>query len=140
MMTRFLPVFLVLAMIGVILPDSGRAGFSGRLGTWINQVNANVFEVIPRSSGSGPVFWCGAADYAHRGLGASWSAQLYIARGRGPSETTKRRSAVQFTLDPGAAGISPSGPSYSLNSLRVGDHMSVQQAYLYCNQAPMARF
>jgi len=124
-----------LALIPMLVPEVALA-FSGRRGTRVAPVNNAVFEVVARGSGTGPDYWCGAADYARRALGAGWSDTIYIARGRGQSVTTGRRSAVQFTLNPGAAGITPIEPSLSLNALKVGDNMSVTQANSYCNRAP----
>lgn len=126
----------LLATLSMLAPDAAFA-FSGKRGTRVAPVNKVVFEVVARSSGSGPEYWCGAADYARRALGAEWKATIYIARGRGPSVTTGRRSAVQFTLDPAAAGITPIPPSISLNSLKVGDNMTVQQGNSYCNVPPI---
>jgi len=121
----------VFALLTALLPDTASA-FSGRNGTKVAQVNKAVFEVVTRSSGSGPEFWCGAADYARRALGAGWKTEIYIARGRGVSVTTGRRSSVQFTITPDAAGVTPIPPTLSLNSLKAGDHMSVQKANNYC--------
>ena len=106
----------------------------------VNPVDAAVFEVIGKPGSTGADYWCAAADYAQRKLRVPWKSELYIARTRGPSVTSGRKSAVHFTLDPGAAGISASGPSLSLNALRTGDHMSVQLAHTYCQQAVMRRF
>ena len=89
----------------------------------------------PRGTAVGPTYWCAAADYSQRGLKAAWTAKIYIARGLGPSVTTGRRSAVQFTLDPKAAGVTPTPPSLSINALKTGDSLSVQQAFTYCNTA-----
>lgn len=110
--------------------------FTSRQGARVNPVNATVFEVVPRGGGRGPVYWCAAGDYAQRQLKAPWSAQVYVARGLGQSETTNRRSAVQFTLDPAAAGIAPA-KSYRLNAFKPGEHMSVQQAFSYCMESPI---
>lgn len=128
-------VFGVAALTGLamMVPGLGDA-FTSKLGARVNTVNANVFEVVPRSGGSGAGYWCGAGDYAQRELGASWQARVFIARARGPSETTGKRSAVQFTLDPAAAGITPVGSSLSLNSLKVGDNMTVRMAFDYCQR------
>jgi len=125
----------LMALLATIAPQTADA-FNGKFGVRVAPVNDVIFEVVPRSSGSGPIFWCGAADYARRVLGAGWKTKIYIARGRGQSVTTNRRSAVQFTLDPAAAGITPTGPSISLNALAVGDNMSVQQANQYCTMPP----
>lgn len=132
---QLISIAATLAMLGAILPDVALA-FSGKRGTQVAQVDNLVFEVVARSAGSGPDYWCGASDYARRALGAGWRTQIYIARGRGTSVTTGRRSAVQFTLDPTAAGVTPIDPSLSLNALKTGDHMSVQQANTYCNMGP----
>lgn len=126
----------LLALLPLLVPDAALA-FSGKRSTRIAPVNKAVFEVVARGSGTGYDYWCGASDYARRALGAEWSATIYIARGRGTSVTTGRRSAVQFTLDPDAAGITPVPPSLSLNALKVGDNMSVQQANTYCNMGPL---
>lgn len=125
----------VLAIVSLLAPDVADA-FSGKRGTRIAPVNNAVFEVVARGAGTGYDYWCGASDYARRALGAGWNATVFIARGRGTSVTTGRRSAVQFTLDAAAAGITPIPPSLSLNALKVGDNMSVQQANSYCNMGP----
>ncbi len=122
---------LVLGVLATAVPDAAQA-FSGRRGTRVAPVDKAVFEVVARTAGSAADYWCGASDYARRELRAPWTARIYIARGRGPSVTTGRKSAVQFTLDPDGAGIAPIAPSVSLNALNVGDNMSVQQAETYC--------
>jgi hypothetical protein len=132
-MKRSLFGMALVAAALVALPDVSDA-FTSRSGAKVNAVNSAVYEVVPRSSGNGPIIWCAAADYAQRALRASWQARVYVARGRGVSETTGKRSAVQFTLDPAAAGITPGASSLSINSFEVGDSMSVQQAYTYCQK------
>ena len=126
----------LIAGLVLSIPQTGNA-FTSKLGARVNPVNSSVFEVVPKSSGNGQVFWCSAADYAQRALRASWQARIYIARGRAPSVTTGRRSSVQFTLDPKAAGITPAPSSLSLNALKVGESMTVQQAHGYCQVAPI---
>lgn len=110
--------------------------FTARNGVRVNPVNSAVFEAVPRSSGYGAIYWCAASEYARRALKASWQTQVYVARGEGPSETTNRRSAVQFTIDPTAAGIAPGTSGGSLNSFNVGDHMSITQANGFCEEQP----
>ncbi|MDU9003506.1 hypothetical protein [Sedimentitalea todarodis] len=135
-MSNKLTGIALIAGLAFAIPQTGEA-FTSKLGARVNQVNSAVFEVVPRSSGNGQVFWCSAADYAQRALRASWRARIYIARGRAPSVTTGRRSSVQFTLDPKAAGITPAPPSLSLNALNVGESMTVQEAYGYCQRSPI---
>ena len=124
---------LFLTLVPMLVPNAASA-FSTRAGARVNPVNASVFEVVPRGSGASSHYWCGAAEYARRALGAGWKAQIYIARGLGPSVTTGRRSAVQFTLDPDAAGITPTGTFRNHNSLETGESMSVQRGNIYCNR------
>lgn len=131
---------MAVSLLAVALPLAAVAqSFNGKRGTRVAPVNAAVFEVVGRASATGEDYWCGASDYARRVLGKTWTDKIYIARGRGPSVTTNRKSAVQFTADPAAAGITAQQPSLSLNSLKVGDNMSIQQANLYC-QMPPTRF
>jgi len=107
-------------------------------------VNDTVFEVVGISSAGGGGYWCGAADYAQRVLHADWAAPIYVVRGRGPSVTTGRRSAVQFSLvapklpgDPSAADapLQKYLPFHLLNEMTPGIHMSVQEAMGYCEIA-----
>lgn len=126
----------LIAGLAFSIPQAG-AAFTSKLGARVNPVNSAVFEVVPKSSGTGQVFWCSAADYAQRALRASWQARIYIARGRAPSVTTGRRSSVQFTLDPKTAGVTPAPSSLSLNALKAGESMTVQQAHGYCQISPI---
>ncbi|SFT67305.1 hypothetical protein [Sedimentitalea nanhaiensis] len=124
---------VLVAGLAAIQPVLAQA-FTSRSGVRVNPVNAAVFEVVPRSGGGGDLYWCGAADYAQRALKASWQARVYVARAMGPSETMNKRSAVQFTLDPQAAGITPTESSLSINSMKVGESMTVQQGFYYCQK------
>ena len=79
-------------------------------------------------------YWCAAGHYAQAKLAAPWSSRLFIARGRGPSDTTGRKSAVQFTLDPVTIGVTPIKPEVFFNRLTPGDNMSLQQALSHCQK------
>lgn len=127
---------LCAVLLGLTAPAAAYADFNAPHGARVNQVDKSVFEVVSRGSGSGPVYWCAAASYARRALGADWHAKIYIARGRGVSVTTGRRSSVQFTMDPAAAGVTPTTSWISMNSLGAGENMSVQEANTYCNIPP----
>jgi hypothetical protein len=118
--------------IGLIAFPASVSAFSSLNGLRVNPVDANVFEVVGKAGTGGRDFWCAAANYAQTKLGAPWRSSLYIVRGRGPSVTTNRKTAVQFTQDAAAAGVTPIGSSISLNALNVGENMSVQMAYSYC--------
>lgn len=107
--------------------------FRGAARTRINPVTDGIFEVVASSSSRGADFWCGASDYARRVLKRDWTDRVYVARELGPSVTTNRRSAVHFTVDPDATGITRRSSSLRLNRFTVGDSMSIQQANAQCN-------
>ncbi|MDE4274311.1 hypothetical protein PXK58_08295 [Phaeobacter gallaeciensis] len=110
--------------------------FTSRKSARVNPVSEQVFEVVPIAGGTGLDYWCGAGDYAVRALGAPMSAMVYVSRAMGPSDTTNRRSAVQFTLDANMlAGAEPiTNPP--INRLNVGDAMQVRAALSFCHQLP----
>ena len=98
-------------------------------GVRVNAVNSKVFEAVAGAD----VFhqyWCGASHFARRTLGAGWNDKIHIVRGRGPSETTRRRTAVQFAL--GAGSKSSDGKSLFVGRLQAGDSMSVVRADELC--------
>ncbi|APX17240.1 hypothetical protein BWR17_16300 [Phaeobacter inhibens] len=92
------------------------------------------FEVAPPQGAVRSAFWCGAADYARRALGAGWGQGIYVARGLGEGVAVNRKSTVHFTLTPVA---SERGDSWlkRTNAYRVGDRLSVQQADHQCTTA-----
>ncbi len=110
--------------------------FSTQNGYRAYQVNNAVFEVVPRGRSRTNDYWCAAADFARRGLGAGWRQQIYIVRGYGPSEATGRKTAVQFTLDPQAAGVTPLEGGGIRTGFQPGDSMSIQQANGFCEPGP----
>lgn len=130
---------VTMALVPILAPINNAAAFSPRISTRVAQVTNAIFEVVPNGFGNGGVFWCGASEYARLTLGAGWKTKIYVARELGPSVTTGRRSAVQFTLDPAASGITPTGAYRSQNSFKKGESMSVQQAHLLCDQSPVSR-
>ncbi|EBA16648.1 hypothetical protein RSK20926_02549 [Roseobacter sp. SK209-2-6] len=127
-----LPI-LVAALAALSMPQTADA-FTSRGGAKVNPVGSGLFEVVPKAGGIGRDYWCAAADYAQRELKAPWSAKLYVARGLGPSETTRRKSAAQFTLDAQQAAAGSAGGFHNINSLKPGESMKVSQAFSYCHQ------
>ena len=128
---RVLSLMLALAVTAACESDPNR--FSAPGGASVYQINDNVFEVVASSGQGARPYWCGASEYARRALGAGWSAQISISRTLGPSEATDRISAVQFTLNPSALGITPFRSS-TPNALQVGDSNSVSQASVFCDK------
>ena len=126
----------VLTALCLALPVPADA-FTGRRGTRVNPISDTAFEVIARTAGSADDYWCGASDYARRVLNAPWAAQIYVLRGRGPSATTGRRTAVQFTMDAGAVPTRAKRLFQLPNRMEPGDHRSVQLAAIACERIPV---
>lgn len=129
------------SLAAVILSASvGLAGaaeaFTSRKSARVNPVSDQVFEVVPIAGGTGIDYWCGAGDYAMRALGSPISAMVYVSRAMGPSETTNRRSAVQFTLDADVLAGAVFNSNPPTNRLNVGDAMQVRAALSFCHQLP----
>ncbi|NDW47283.1 hypothetical protein [Ruegeria sp. PrR005] len=110
-----------------------------RMGDRVLPVNDAVFEVIPRGKQRVGDFWCAASEYARRELGAGWNDRIYLVRGRGPSVTTGRKTAVQFSLTPEAVGVTPLENELTTirTGLKVGDNMTVNQGNSYCEFGPV---
>lgn len=132
-MKRFL-MYGALAMAGMATQADA---FTARNGARVNPVDSVLFEVIPSGRVRTGDYWCGAGEYARRALGAGWKDRVYIARELGQSVTTQRRSALQFTLNPEAAGVTPLPKGGFKTGLPVGDSMSIQQAEGYCEPVPI---
>lgn len=98
-------------------------------------MNSTDFEVIPRARQDVDGYWCAAADFARRKLGAGWQQRIYVLRGYGPSVTTGRRTAVQFSVKPPTGGV-PQQPSVVVSGFQPGYSMSVQGANARCNVRP----
>ena len=123
--------FLILALNAPPMAHA-QQGFSAP-GSITYPVNDQVFEVVGNSGRGFILYWCGAAHYARRVKGAHWRDKITIVRGLGRSQVTGRRSAVQYTLEPGALGITPqSNPSP--NAYAVGDSKTVTEANGFCHE------
>ena len=122
--------------VWMCLPEVALA-FTSRKGARVNPVSTEVFEVVPTAGGTGMDYWCGAGDYAMRALDAPLTDMVYVYRGLGPSETSHRRSAVQFTLNAVLLEQEEAGQgAAALNRLRTGDAMRIRSALGYCHQLP----
>ena len=124
-------MFSIAAVCAAIALPQVTHAFEGKRGTTVNAVSDTVFEVVARTAGSAQEYWCGAADYARSELGVPWSAKITLVRGRGPSETTGRRSAVQYSLAD-AAGIARERLIVQFGQLLPGQTMTVSNAYRFC--------
>ncbi|WP_420584383.1 hypothetical protein [Ruegeria sp.] len=120
------------AALAAIVLSTPASAFSGRIGYQTVSLNNSVFEVIPRGRTDADGYWCAAADYARRTLGAGWKEKIYVVRGYGPSEATGRRTAVQFSISP------PQGVDTNVKTVSVGfvpgQSRSVQSANGLCHR------
>ena len=90
------------------------------------------FEVAPPRGQVLDGYWCAAADYARRGLGADWGQDIYVARGLGDGVAINRTSTVIFTLTP-VPSDKPDRFITRTNAVHVGDRLNVQEADHKCS-------
>lgn len=128
-MTRKLVATLAgIAFLGA--PVLASPGFTASNLLRVNQVAGSTFEVVGKS-GSGPGdYWCAASDYVLRTLTNSATQRIYVVRALGMSQTSGRKSAVQFSTVQPAGG--PVNPSVSLTVDRVGENLNSASARAYC--------
>ncbi|MCE8009366.1 hypothetical protein [Aestuariivita sp.] len=122
--------FAIAALIAT-LPFSAQA-FTAENRLNVADIGGGVYEVVGRPGISGArQFWCAAGDYAFS-LGVPTNTRVYLVSGRQPSVTEPGRTAVRFTLDPRAAGITPLTPQLVLTVKVPGDNLSVAVAREFC--------
>ncbi|WP_170409085.1 hypothetical protein [Ruegeria atlantica] len=129
--------FMTLAISAAILLNVPVSASAAPNGYQTVAVNNNMFEVIPRARRDVDGYWCAAADFARRTLGAGWQQRIYVVRGYGPSEATGRRTAVQFSLQQ-PTNVPQQASSISIG-FQAGESMSVQGANGLCNAVPIFR-
>ncbi len=107
--------------------------YSTRPQARIYALDSTSFEVVPPIGAQGAAYWCGAADYARRRLGAGWSQEIYVQSGRADSQVTGRIDAVTFTLEPVAR--TDAFPSIRRAfGFKPGDHFSLSTAEGFCHE------
>ena len=113
-----------------VLPLSAHA-FTAQNRHKVADIGGGVFEVVGQPGSGARQFWCAAGDYAFS-RGAATNARVYLVEGRGPSVSQPGRTAVRFTTNPQAAGITPINPQLTLNVKAIGDNLRVASAREYC--------
>ncbi|WP_170422079.1 hypothetical protein [Ruegeria arenilitoris] len=126
---------MTLAAAAAILLSVPATASAARNGFQTVALNNTEFEVIPRARRDVDGYWCAAADFARRTLGAGWQDRIYVVRGYGPSEATGRRTSVKFSISPPAGGTPQQG-SFVSSGFNPGESMSVQGANGRCNVRP----
>lgn len=123
------------AVFAALLLSTPVSAFNARLGFQTAALSNSSFEVIPRGRTDVDGYWCAAADFARRSLGAGWQQRIYVQRGYGPSEATGRRTAVQFSLA-APDGVPQQSSGVFSSGFQPGYSMSVQAANARCNFRP----
>ena len=100
----------------------------------VNALGATEFEVVASHGAGSKAYWCAAAEYATY-KGAVASTRIYVVQGPSPSASVPGRTAVRFTTDPEASGVTPVNPQLVLSVDVVGDNLAVTSAKQYCYQA-----
>ncbi|NOD74986.1 MULTISPECIES: hypothetical protein [unclassified Ruegeria] len=128
-------MFSTLAALAIVAFSVPLTADAARNGYRTEPINATDFEVIPRGDQRTEGYWCAAADYARRTLGLGWMDRIYVLRGYGPSVTTGRRTAIQFSIkQPQSVDVQPS--SFISFGFQPGNSESVQGANAQCNYRP----
>ena len=99
----------------------------------VSDIGNATFEVVARGGTGSKAYWCAAGEYA-QSIGAPSNGRVYVVTGPGPSATSAGRTAVQFTTNAQAAGVTPVSPQASLTVSVPGDNLSVAAAQQYCVQ------
>src|SRR6056297_2209196 len=113
-------LFIACILAGLVALPSGAFAFNAENRHKVAPVDGAVFEVVGQPGSSPANFWCAAADYARDRLGARDNARVYLVAGRGAAQSEPGRTGVRFTLEPGAAGITPVRPQLSLSVDVIG--------------------
>ncbi|TNJ41800.1 hypothetical protein [Phaeobacter sp. B1627] len=117
------------------LPSTGAQAdfYAPRTQARVYALDARSFEVVPQIGANGASYWCTAADFARRRLGAGWSQMIYVQKGRADSVVSGRIDAVTFTLDeiPRAEGYPLIRRAYGF---KPGDAFSLSTAEGFCHE------
>ena len=116
-------VLAISALVFSMALPATAATFVAENRTKVTPLSGGTFKVSPDRYFGVPGQWCGAADYARRALGVSWSSKIYV-RGRSGRD-------VIFGTSPGGATPSSIG-SVAASANTPGANFSVQRAFGYC--------
>jgi hypothetical protein len=132
-MKSVLKSLALVAVFSAALPLTARA-FTAVNSLVVNQVDANVIEVVGRPGAFKEDYWCGIGDYVRRELGLPWKTRIYVVSGLGRSVTTGAIDAATFTLNPQAIGIEPYEKSLITDILTIGYSRSLNGAFDQCHR------
>lgn len=141
------PFLAICAITGVLAGCTGKGNlgpeadfFSGRTQGRVYALDGQSFEVVPPIGAPGAAYWCTAAEFARRELGADWVQDIYVLKGRAPSTVTGRIDTVTFTLTEVPRAEEP-GFFRQTYAFKPGDRFSVTSAQGLCQElAPVIFF
>jgi len=129
-MRRHLTLIGALSVAMVTLAPGAGMAWQAENRLEVNALSDGSFEVVGKPGSSPADYWCAAGDYVLRVQGITGTRRIYVTRPRGPSQTTTRKSAVQFSLSL-PAGIRAHDGVF-LTVRRAGANLSVAVATNYC--------
>lgn len=115
---------------GIALAIGFGAGVRMGYRTEVAQLDNGVFEIVSYGTSAPVSYWCGAGDFAIRGLRTKGNQRIYVWKAYGPSVSKPGKKGVQFSLT--APEGADTSESYSITVKRVGENMSAGTAQSYC--------
>lgn len=116
-MSRSTPLAALVLAAALTTPAEA---FNSRNGMTVTDLGGGLFRVEYEARINETDYWCAAADYAERVLGANSKTRMY----RASPPPRKRGQGITFTLDPaksgGPTGISTFGAGASKTSIGLG--------------------
>lgn len=105
--------------------------FSARTQARVYALDGKTFEVVPPLGAEAGAYWCAASEFARRELGADWSREIYVKKGRAASVVTGRIETITFSLEE-VARDTPEPLIRRTFSYKPGDSFTVASAESSC--------
>ncbi len=107
--------------------------YSARTQARLYALDGKSFEVVPPLGAPAAAYWCAASEFARREMGADWSQEIYVQKGRAPSTVSGRIETVTFTLNE-TPRAEPFGLIRRAYGFKPGDNFSVSSAEGFCRE------
>ncbi|MEM9394817.1 MAG: hypothetical protein AAGA38_13230 [Pseudomonadota bacterium] len=99
---RLFVIFCALTLVSPVVPAFASSEFLARNKQRVaaTTVDGAMMEVFSTAGASAPGYFCAAADYAIRRLGANWSDRVVVIRPEAQSATRPEFRSVLFSVRP----------------------------------------
>ncbi|WP_172331213.1 hypothetical protein [Mangrovicoccus sp. HB161399] len=140
MRLAIIPALAVLALSACDMPaNPGGSQYLSVNGRRVVPLDTpGTFEVIAGPGDAGPQFFCAAADYAHRKLGARSTDRVVITRSAGDSVSYPGTRGVTFTLM-SQQEAPPTSNSLIMNPRQLGESVTVGNGRHMCQYSDRQR-